>query len=119
RVRVCEDRFPTNPSHLAKYGRNPVGPFIRHPAQVGAAKDKFLVLGADPPRGGRLTAGLEIFDELPLVGDRRSWRTRGGGHPRRNSRNSGKDDQRGRGRRQTTAIGWKTAQAPTQQGSPP
>src|SRR5215469_3428229 len=113
RIIVFEDRFPAKPSHLAEHGSDPVRTLVGHSVQVRPAKDEFFVLGADPPCGGRLTAGFEIFDGLPLVGDRRSWRTRGGGHPRRNSRNSGKDDQRARVRRQSPAIAWKTAKAAT------
>ena len=75
--------------------RDPVRPLIGHAAQIGAAENEFLVLGADPPSSGRLRPGFEIFDELPLVGDRLSGRARRGRHPRRNSSENSSESEPG------------------------
>ena len=82
-IAVFDDRLPAEAGHLAQNGGDPVGSIIRHSAQIRATKDELLVLGTDPPRRGRLAAGFEIFEELPLVGDRRSRRTRHRRHARR------------------------------------
>src|SRR6516162_1621731 len=111
RIVIFEDWLPTKPGHLAKHRGDSIRSLIGDPVQIRAAKDEFLVLGPNPPRRRRLAPGFEIFDELPLVGDRRSWRARGGGHPRRNSQDNGGDDQWVRVRRQSPAIAWKTANA--------
>ena len=53
-----------------------VRPLIGHARQIGAAENEFFVLGADAPRARRLAAAFVIFDQLPLVGDRRSLQAR-------------------------------------------
>src|ERR1700730_15987309 len=104
-IAVFEDRLPTEAGHLSQQRADSGRPFIGHPAQIGTAKNEFFVLGADPPRSRRLAAPLEVFDELPLVRDRRSWRARRGGHARQNSQDKG-GDQRLRVRRQSPAVAW-------------
>ena len=71
-VAVLQHRLPAEAGHRLQQRANAVRPLIGHPLQIGAAEDEFLVLGADPPSRRRLVAGFVIFDELPLVGDRRS-----------------------------------------------
>src|SRR5260370_19878373 len=85
RVAVFDDRLPSETSHLAQHRANPVRSLIRDPAQIRAPEDELFVLSANAPFCRRFAAGFEVLDKLPLVGDRRSRRTRSGRHPRRNS----------------------------------
>jgi len=68
--------FPAEAGQALQQHADPVGPLIGNPVQIRAVEDEFLVLGADPPRFGRLAAGFVILDELPLVGDRGSCNAR-------------------------------------------
>ena len=85
RIAVFDHRLPSETSHLAQHRANPVRSLIRDPAQIQAPEDELFVLCANAPCRRRFGAGFEVLDKLPLVGDRRSWRTRSGRHPRRNS----------------------------------
>ena len=85
RIAVLDNRLPSETSHLAQHRADPIRSLIRDPAQIRAPEDELFVLCANAPRGRRLAAGFEVLDKLPLVGDRRSRRTRSGRHPRRYS----------------------------------
>ncbi len=108
---LFDDRLPAEAGHALQQRADPVRPVIGNPAQIGAAEDEFLVLGADPPGFGRLVAGFVIRNELPLIADRRSCYARWPRHAapatpdRRNSFPADfKMGQRGRVRRQSPAI---------------
>ena len=85
RVAVFDDGFPAEASHSLQQCGDAIRPFIGHSASIGAPEDEFLVFGPDPPCRRRLRPGIEVFDELSLVGDRFSGRARRGCHSRRNS----------------------------------
>ena len=118
RIAVLDDRLPSETRHLPQHRADPVRPLIGDPAQIRAPEHELFVLCANAPCRRRLASGFEVFDKLPLVGDRRSRRTRSGRHPRRNSsgnvaaarlsnrfnRRTGKRGQRVRARRQSPAI---------------
>ncbi len=54
--------------------------FVFQAAEIRELVDEFFVLGADSPLLRRLTAALQIFDELGFAGDRFSTGLRGCGH---------------------------------------
>ena len=64
------------------FEQRPDAPFalVRQRPQVVVRIAELLVLGADAPLGLRLAAGLEVFDQLATIGDRRALRLRRRGH---------------------------------------
>ena len=74
------DRLPAEALQAFEQRADAVRPVIGDGAQIGAAEDEFLVLGADAPALARLGARGEVLDELPLVGDRLTAGKRRTGH---------------------------------------
>ena len=86
RVAVFDDRLPSEAGHLAQHRAQSRPVPHRGPgADPSAGTRNFSCSVPTRHAAGRFAAGFEVLDKLPLVGDRRSRRTRSGRHPRRNS----------------------------------
>ncbi len=80
RIVALDDRLPAKPRHAFEHGADAVRPVIGQGLQRRGMEAELLVLGAHPPRRGRLVAGSKVLDQLPPILDRRAAARRWCGH---------------------------------------
>src|SRR3546814_6401980 len=79
-VAVLGDRRPAEALQALQQGADAALAGVGQRAEVVQRVAELLVLGADAPSFRRLAAGLQVFDELCLVGDDFALALRRSGH---------------------------------------